>query len=117
MSNAWSSVWDEFTALHCDIANPRDVHEHTWRVEVFWPSHQVQDKRTRAYHVREELAALEGKRLPDSLARAEDLAAHFVSEFVAISVRVSREDERHAATCTLDAKEYEKAWRRNQGRR
>lgn len=117
MAIALSSVWDTFTALHCDIANPRDVHEHTWRVEVFWPSEHMHDKRTRAFQLKEELKELEGKRLPDRLAKAEALAAHFVAEFVAISVRVSRDDEQHAATYTLDAKEYRRAYRRNQGRR
>ena len=117
MATATSSVWTTFTALHIDIANPRDVHEHTWRVEVFWPSKTFGDKRTREYLLRERLRELEGTRLPDRLARAEDLAEALTVDLVALSVRVSRDDENHAATYTRTESEHWHAVRRNRGRR
>lgn len=116
MAQAWTSVWGSFTAQHADRFNMTDVHQHTWNVEAFWPSEHVHDMRSYAYKLEEELKPLNGGRLPDQLAWAESLARHFAIELVAISVRVWREGEKHAATYTLTDREYCRARRRNQGR-
>lgn len=109
MPTCTSSVWGSFVALHADLARPQDIHEHTWSVEVTWPSDHFGDKRTRDFMLKEHLDQLRGTRLPDALSWAESLAAHFAEELCAISVRVWREEERCSAMFVRSDAEYRRA--------
>jgi len=88
-SKARTGATELLRATHASLGG--NVHPHEWEITAIWPEHY--DAMILRYQLRNWLSTWEGKHLPDSLARGEQLARAICLDLECERVEVRRHAE------------------------